>query len=219
MMQIDQSIGRCWRQCSLLLVVLGLFVGCQKEEGIQNYVAPNLQRKDNSTPPEASKERIVGIIAPNGTTNRHGWFFFKLRGPADKVAEQMPNFNAWVDSIRFVQHNDETAKNAIVETVTWNAPPGWVEQSPREGDPRMAVFQIGAATDKLDCGVSEARGSLLDNINRWWHDQLGQPEIGAGELDNMLQFRKIRGRDVFFVDLAGPGSAGKGMMAPHPKIR
>jgi hypothetical protein len=196
--------GRRW---AAVVAACLLACGCKKEEGVRTYEPPAEVKPPPASPPAEVKERIVGVIAPNG--NGPGWYFFKMRGPADQVAGQLPAFESWVASVRFVKLDNQA-------TVIWDTPSGWTEG---RGDAfRMAVFKSGAA-EKLDISVAEARGSLLDNVNRWRRDQLGLPEVGAGELDALLQWRKLNGRDAFAVDLAGPGGKKNAMTPPfaHPK--
>jgi len=210
---------RTWcdgRLACVVLIALALS-GCGKPEGIREQTVPRIESNKNAPAVVEGKERIIGVIAPNATPAVNGWFFFKLRGPAEQVAAQLPAFEAWIESIRFEAR--VRGKNAE-EIVTWTTPPGWKQEEPAEGDPRIAVFKFGPDGEQLDCGVSTARGGLLDNVNRWANQQLGRPQIGAGELDRVLQHRTIDGRNVFLVDLTGPGGKGKVMMMapPHGKM-
>jgi len=206
-----------WRDNFLPCVMLLMAVGCADPESVRQQTAPKIESNAASAPIGAAKERIIGVIAPNASTDKHGWFFFKLRGPESQVAAELPAFNAWVDSIRFDTRRDG---NNVRETVSWTTPETWKQEVPREGDPRLTVFQIGGKDSQLDCGVSTVSGSLLDNINRWGAQQLGRPVLGAGEMDRVLQYRTIDGRNVFLVDLTGPGGTGKAMvMPPHGKVQ
>ncbi|MCE9530278.1 MAG: hypothetical protein K8T89_03960 [Planctomycetes bacterium] len=189
------------RQRFLLLgMVVFVFTGCKDPEGIEQRVPPKVDEKPYAEPDVEKKERIIGLIMPQGTLP--GWWFFKLRGPADKVEAQSKAFKAWIASIEILDESRALPK--------WETPPGWVPSG--RDDIRMALFAIGKPEDGLDCGVSYVPGTLLDNINRW-REQVGLPKRGAGDLDHLMEPVMINGRRAFFVDVSGPGGPKK-MMGP-----
>jgi hypothetical protein len=68
----------------------------------------------------------------------------------------------------------------------------------------------------VDLAVSEARGELLANINRW-RGQAGVKPITAADIDTRCRVLTVDGRRVVVVDVSGPGGKGGGMMPPFAK--
>src|SRR5690606_21763390 len=101
-------------------------------------------------------------------------WFFKLSGPADKVAAQEKRFDAFVGSLNVQAPAASTSASAVA---TWTMPPGWHED-PEKKDFRVVAFHVGDARLHADVVVSSMGknqvGSLADNIIRW-RRQVGLP--------------------------------------------
>ena len=210
-MALERRHPAAWvgpRRAALFLVALAaLLPGCKEEEGL---------RRSESTPPEAAevrppagpaKERILGAIVPVGGQDG-GWWFFKLKGPAEAVAAQRADFDRFIASVRFT----DDAKKPFA----WTLPEGWKEQP---ADPKLpggiATLAIEGKVP-LQLTVSRAGGTLLMNVNRW-RGQVGLGPVSPVELDKVAEYRTVAGRTFVCVDLAGPGGDGKSMIPPFAK--
>jgi hypothetical protein len=179
--------------------------------------------------PDKPRQRMLAAIIPRG---RSAWFL-KLVGPAETVAAQKANFDAFVRSLRFAAPPDE--KIALHDepapappggssfmnqglgprvetpaTLTFAAPPGWAQDaSPKQM--RAYSFQIKSGDEAAEVVLtrlpSAGIGSLPDNINRW------RGQVGLGPVTDIsphLPPRKfdIGGQGGAIFDLDGPGDGG-----------
>jgi hypothetical protein len=128
------------------MLVLSSLAGCQRAE-IRRYTVERLKT-----------DRTLAVLVPDGTT---AWYF-KLTGPAARVADREQDFRALVGSIQLVS-------NAPPQ---WNLPVDWI-QLPGEGM-RYATLQYSKDGSPLELSViSLPIGDLpiddyvLQNVNRW----------------------------------------------------
>src|SRR5688500_18915102 len=97
-------------------------------------------------------------------------------GPADVVAAQKANFDAFIRSIQFHAHghdHDHGHKHAPakVQKLAWAAlPAGWAEDK-TEKKFRIHSFKVEQGGETADLAVTriafEQAGSMMDNVNRW----------------------------------------------------
>lgn len=184
------------------LLVCLLFVGCQAEEGITQYQVP----REN----QALAQRLRVAIVKTGDQNN---WFFKLVGAPETLALYDKEFDAFVQSIRIKDNKPE-----------WELPRGWSEVP---GPPMSMRYKtLRLTTEKetpLDLTVSQAKGDLLANINRWRRQDLHLPEF-ATEADLKAAKPPILGEipvgdtRVTLVDMVGTKprrSGGMGMTPPR----
>ena len=190
-----------------------------------------------SEPEHVEKIAILGGIAPAG--NGSEWWFFKMTGPVEMIRAERPNFEAFIKSLQF---------NPLAETDwKWQVPAGWNESFSLPGGGRIATFRthqnietyfppasgvLGAAgglhllmrVEDLyglyfpELTVSLARGSLIDNVNRW-RTQVGLANLLPSDLNRYMRLVPVEHAVVFVVEMAGPtlkAPPRKAMMAdPH----
>ncbi len=166
----------------VVIAALVAFAGCEKE-GIQHYRAP-----------KPILYRLLAAIVPQGDK----FWFFKLSGPEDAVAEHKQEFDAFLDSLAFPADKPPT----------WKLPAGWRDG---EADPmRVATLLLGPNDDPLELAVSRfprdpanEKEALLANVNRW-RDQMGLVHIEADRLAEIAPPRDLHGVTARVVDMVGP---------------
>ena len=185
----------------LLLLVISSLPGCRRAE-IRQYTVERLKT-----------DRTLAALVPDKTT---AWYF-KLTGPAERVADREQDFRTLVQSIQLVD-------NAPPQ---WNLPNDWIQQ-PGEGM-RYATLQYSKDGNPLELTVIPLPIGdlpfdeyLLQNINRWRKELKLKPlalaEIQAGSetmelanttatLVNLLGSRDKRQRPPF-MDNPPPAPGG-----------
>lgn len=177
--------------------------------------------------------RLLGAVMPHGEKV----YYFKLSGRADVVGPQKENFNAFINSIRFTEHNHgPVASEPIGPTPTpmpatpaqaeapaglsYSAPQGWIKDAPMPL--RVVSFRIGAGAKLVEVIVSRmpatGSGSYLSNINRW-RGQVGLPPSNQDD-PQPVKPMIIAGVDGMIFDYVGPGdaaSAKRMLLAWAPK--
>jgi hypothetical protein len=171
---------------------------------------------DLATPPDKSPpQRMLAAIVPHGS---RVWFF-KLVGPAEIVAAQKQNFDAFVSSL--APGSSESAPPSVAQVPAptntssvlrhWTAPPEWRE-IPNSTPPRMLAFKVGPDADPAELIVTRfplnGAGSFGDNINRW------RNQLGLGPIDdpNTVPLADIKvGPDGqgMLIEIENPGPDGK----------
>lgn len=96
---------------------------------------------------------------------------------SNMVGRGVPKQAAMPRAPRQVAQNDDAGKPAIPE---YDQPEGWVKQPP--GKFAVIVLEASDETSKVGITVTPARGSRLDNVNRW-RGQLGLNPLTEKELD------------------------------------
>jgi hypothetical protein len=138
------------------LLALLLLAGCRADEGITEYQVP----REN----QPQSLRLLVAIVPDA--NQNNWFF-KLLGPTDAVTQHQKKFESFVQSIRVKDNKPD-----------WKLPEGWSETDNPARGMRYKTLRITPPGEAaLDVAVSEARGDLLANVNRWRRQDLGLPEF------------------------------------------
>jgi hypothetical protein len=194
----------------LLALALVAIVGCQKDE-ISHYQVPRLEIPAQEKPAGAQPLRMITAIFPQQDRT----WFFKVSGPPEEVEKHKPEFERFIQSVRFTKKGDPP--------ITWTAPEGWQREAPSAL--RVATFRFGSKDNPLELSVTplgREAGSLLDNVNRW-RGQLGLNKIDEAELNKMVREMVVDGVKAMVVDLTGTGSAKGRMNAPfakgHPPIQ
>ncbi|HEY7120296.1 MAG TPA: hypothetical protein VH475_27150 [Tepidisphaeraceae bacterium] len=168
-----------------------------------------------------TQQRMLGAIVPGAGKV----WFFKLSGPADKIAPQRDTFEEFVKSVQFGAPSQASSAeagkpigeppvpaggNAAIEGIaSYTLPEGWqIDPNPRPM--RAGTIVVGGGDERADLAITRLGanfGDKLSNINRW-RAQAGLPPVGdpgaAGGQDVTL----AQGPAVIY-DFAGPESAGK----------
>jgi hypothetical protein len=195
------------------VVLLFSLVGCTPAEQVSRYTAPkdpnDKEQPADMRPAGEAKIRILGAIAPAGD----GWYFFKFQGlkstdtyPPKLIEPHAAEFDAFLKSLKFPPNGPPT----------WTVPAGWEPATVESAIPRIATFRMKSDDTTVDLAVSEARGELLANINRW-RGQAGAKPIGEADIETRCRVLTVDGRRVVVVDASGPGGKGGGMMPPFAK--
>ena len=227
-----------------LAMICGLVVsGCGQQEDIRHYPVPkaaSVETDSKSAMPDGHPElpeghpelspqmpaghpdvsgqgqkkpgRMLGAIA---IRDNRSWYF-KMTGSDEAVQDQMEEFLALVQSIKFAGADGSPS---------WKLPEGW-KQEPSSGM-RFATIRVPAADPPLEMSViplpnlsGGVEQTLLENINRW-RGQMSVPALGVGDLkefsDSTGEVRTVKaadGSDVTLVNFIGTMSSGSSMRAP-----
>ena len=142
--------------------------------------------------------RTLAAIMPAGEMT----VFFKITGESALVAEQKPQFLAWLKSVDTGGGDGESAPEAPAPASApavsggserasgggadglpnWQVPSGWKAAGPKPM--RLASFDIPDAAGNGDVSISKLSGNgggLLANVNRW-RGQVGLAPLEAGAL-------------------------------------
>ena len=142
--------------------------------------------------------RTLAAILPAGEMT----VFFKITGESALVAEQKPQFLAWLKSVDTGGGGGESAPEASASSSApavsggserasgggadglpnWQVPSGWKAAGPKPM--RLASFDIPDAAGNGDVSISKLSGNgggLLANVNRW-RGQVGLAPLEAGAL-------------------------------------
>jgi hypothetical protein len=164
--------------------------------------------------------RTLAAILPAGEMT----VFFKITGENALVAEQKPQFLAWLKSVDTGGGADAASETpapassketgspgatAVAGGGTdglpnWQVPAGWKAAGPKPM--RLASFDIPDAAGNGDVSISKLNGDgggLLANINRW-RGQVGLPALEASALaSNSKTLATAGGDPATWVELAG----------------
>jgi hypothetical protein len=168
---------------TVALVAAVAVAGCQDDQ-IRHYRVPRIE------PPAT---RLLAAILPFG---EKVWFV-SVSGPAPAVGDLLPQFERFVQTIRFPENQRRR--------VTWDLPADWHREPSRE-PLRYATFRAGpnALEVKVNAFGPES-GDLLNNVNRW-RGQIGLVGIKAEELSTISRPITVNGVAGTFVDMTGPGA-------------
>jgi hypothetical protein len=208
--------------------------GCRKAEQIEERTEPIPL---NETPYiDADMDAKVGLlvgIAPLGQ-ERDRWCFFKMVGPPEALLRERKRFEELIDSLEYLPEN--------ATPFSWGTPKGWrrlpgtefrlatFKTGPfptemllgRFDDPAIraaiSAFQVAYDSRFVEISVSKAGGSILANVNRWRHNDLGLPPITVVDLPRLLRYRSLETATIILIEMAGPGGKKSAMPAFHPPI-
>lgn len=166
--------------------------------------------------------RTLAAILPAGEMT----VFFKITGENALVAEQKPQFLAWIKSVdtgggesaseastapssapapASVAPAAASAPSASADGLpAWQVPAGWKAAGPKPM--RLASFDIPDAAGNGDVSISKLNGDgggLLANVNRW-RGQVGLPALEASALAaNSKSVPTAGGEPATWVELVG----------------
>lgn len=179
------------------------------------------------TGPEVAGKPQLRMLAAM-VENQGKMWFFKAVGPAEKMAGQRENFEAFLKSLKFGEspaiaqqqqaapaNQPQQAAQAGAKTTgltAWTKPEGWTQdEKPRSM--RELTFFAGPEDARAEVIVSRMGGNfggLLANINRW-RQQVGLGPV-ASERDQPATMLQLGGGAAAQFDMAGPaGDNGKAM--------
>ncbi|MCM8542704.1 MAG: hypothetical protein NE328_20730 [Lentisphaeraceae bacterium] len=169
-----------FRNCTIfILLSCLLFTSCQEKDKIRvlevdTGVDHKKAVKEEKAMPSLAENvnLIMGIVIP--TSNRQ--WFIKMAGPYEEFENKdvTPMFDKLRETIRFDDYS--------VEVVTFELAEGWVFK--REKGFIHSSITHPKYSSKFT--ISSARGSLLDNVNRWY-GQLGMQPITDFGLTQVVQ--------------------------------
>jgi hypothetical protein len=188
-----------------IILLIGL-AGCKPTDQVSRYTAPKdpVDIDTISDEPEGDEPPVgvLGAIAPTGKPDT--WYFFKFQPagmgvmyPPKALARHKEDFMTFLKSVKFPAEGDGEP--------TWTLPKGWKQVEVRSMVQRIATLRMKKSETVVDLAVSEARGSLIENINRWRVQQVGIDPITEAEIETKCQTIMIDGRKVIVVDISGPG--------------
>ncbi len=213
------------------LLAVCLLSGCQKQEEISRYTVkkmPTVERPARAAKPPGSpmrpaghgpgmSERMLGAIASQGRTV----WVFKVAGPKDVVADQMPKFLGLMKSLKFGEDATEPPQ--------WALPEGWTEQ--KNEDPKSPrVSTVLVKTDDKELSLAVLRLPLPNDlpvermplmIVNMWCEQLGLPEKTDADLnaeeqpkDAEVQHLNVAGTPITLVNFLAPESPARTGLGP-----
>jgi hypothetical protein len=92
------------------------------------------------------------------------------------------------------------------EQVTFDTPKGWREIKDAAFSHRAATLEVGEGDAKAEVTIiamGKAAGSLLANVDRWAHKELGLPEVTERDLNELVKRAVVSGSPAHYVDLTG----------------
>lgn len=192
---------------SVIFILLSslLFSSCTKEAeigvlevdtGVDHKKAPEKEKRMSGLPENVNL--IMGIVIP--TSNRQ--WFIKMAGPYEEFKKVTPMLDKIRETIKFDDYS--------VEVVTFDIAEGWVFK--REKGFIHSSVTHPDLTSKFT--ISSAKGSLLDNVNRWY-GQLGMQPINNFGLTQLVQKTNINGYFGLIIPIVKTKGAGAATENPH----
>ena len=200
----------------LSLTLLASFVLCScKEEAGVTVLEVDTGVKHKDTPVEEKKmsalpeyvNLIMGLVIP--TSNRQ--WFVKLAGPSSEFQKVQAMFDKLRSTIKFDDYS--------VEVVTFELEEGWIKT-------REKGFVHSSITHpdlKSKITISSAKGTLLDNVNRW-RRQLGMGPISAPMLAQLVEMKyisttNVNGYFAIAVPVIKEASSAQANQPAHPPMK
>jgi hypothetical protein len=123
-------------------------------------------------------------------------WFVKFSGPGPALNEQVAAFDTYLASIRFPGGYENAPE--------WKLPAGWTDGPTRNAmGIVIRTVRVGNANPPLELTVSQARGGVQGNVDRW-AGQVGAP-AGAALLPKYTRSTTTAdGRTGVRVDITGP---------------
>ena len=153
-----------------------MLAGCERNEEITSYSVP----KESDRVTAADSGDVAGQAAAAGQP--------QLPPGHPAIGPTPPNAPATPPATPMAEAGDPH----------WTLPPKWKPLPLGMVD--FARFATSDAAGALPVTVTEARGSMLNNVNRW-EGQFGLPRTPEAELGKVLRETKINGVQAFDVDL------------------
>ncbi len=96
--------------------------------------------------------------------------------------------------------------DATRKGVSWNTPPGWVEQPASQM--RVGSFRVPGKDDRVSdvsiIPLGAMAGTDLQNINRW-RGQINLAPVAETDLKDLIEKRRAGKRNISFVNMTGGG--------------
>jgi hypothetical protein len=176
------ELVRFLRACLIFSSVF--LAGCRAEDPIERYEVEHIDR-----------EWLVLRVAV--FEHADTVWFFRLSGPEALVKEQMPAFEALVESVRF----DDTKKPPI----TFADPKEWTKDPKLKM--RFASYLIETKPKPIEVKISPMEREnfeWLPNIHRW-QKELNLPLAEPNEIKDLKKPGKVGDHDLTWVDMKGLG--------------
>lgn len=177
--------------------VLGV-PACTPSDSVRSYTVPKATQRTTgpdvteSATADAGEYRFLGAMYP---ANDPVWFV-KFAGPGPALDAQVQAFDEFLASITFPKGFEGSPE--------WKLPAGW-----KDGPTRNAMgivirtVHIGSSKPPLELTVSQARGGVQGNVDRW-AGQVGAP-TGPDLLGKYTRSTKTAdGHAGVRVDVTGP---------------
>lgn len=137
--------------------------------------------------------RLLGVLLTRDTGP--GALFVKFVGPADVIADNADEFDAFVASIDWGAPAAES-----VSSFVWSVPAGWT-QEPGARAMRDVTLTKGGCELYISV-LGGGGGGLLANVNRW-QGQFGAAPLGVADLAGLERVPCL-GSEAYVVDAEGP---------------
>lgn len=202
-------------RCVALAVALAV-AGCSESETIRVLDEPKTPPAATPTVPAEQKQyRTLAAMVPGDSGGKETayWWFFKMSGKAEAMAKYEADF----DKIIATVHSSASE----TEPITWELPPGWKRTEGGGSGFAKRYATLTAPGGDAEIAISQAGGSVLINVQRWWGQLWGgdkQSEITPIMLDTLVRQQIVKGRLILRVDLYGPKDPNAKrpmMMNPH----
>lgn len=161
--------------------------------------------------PESNDPAAVRIVAAIFLYGGESWFF-KMSGPQEAVASQVPAFDGFVRELKFFDSDTPPASDSkqSASELAFDIPQGWTESS--GSSMRIASYEIikegfPAADFSITSFPGDA-GGLSANVNRW-RRQLGLPSWSDEQIENERKIIEHGDLSFAFFDLKPSGDAEK----------
>ena len=190
-----------------LVLLLSMFFGCQRQEGITTYTVERETAPRSVTDYEAvarSLDRVLVAILPQGD---QAWFF-KMAGPAEMIERHRKDFLAFLKTAAPADKSDATPQ--------WQLPKGWEEKGPSS---MRAATLVLPGDQPVEIAVSSLpltddwNDFLNRNVNRWL-GQLGQAPLSGATIEQLVDEVATKAGPATVVELAGVMKAARGAN-PH----
>src|SRR5436305_649877 len=183
-------------------LVLLAAAGCQ-DETIRPYRAARI-----AAPPT----RLRGAILPV----RERVWFATVSGPASAVGELLPQFEAFVMSLRFPENERRLVNWTLA--ADWHREPNVIRKEDKRlgltrASLRYATFRAGPYGLEVKVhSFGPESAAVLPNVNRW-RGQIGLKNIAEAELPQVTRPINVDGIAGTFVDMTGLGANTRPMAA------
>lgn len=175
--------------------------------------------------PDGSGQRYyIAVIG-----REQGSWFIKMLGSAQTVAAELPNFNAFLQSIRFNDSGTPVDASADAQVAApsspapagppepasaspldFKLPAGWQQKSPDPSGMRIVSLVAGAGESQAESFVvrlPKDSGSVISNVNRW-RGQVGlEPVDDVAQADPQAQ--TVGGEKGTLFDFTGKAGSGE----------
>lgn len=198
---LSNSLHSCSAAARATLLLLPfIFAGCTKPPAIAAYSVPKEPAPATDAAVATGPDRMLAALITHKDKDGQLAWFFKLAGPADKIASYKEPFETFGSSVSFPA--DKEGEPA------WTLPSGWQEEQGGAQN-RFATIKIPGESPPLEITVtvmpwrdSDEPEQLLMNLNRW-RKQLSLAPIELVNIADAIRVVKAAAGRAIFVDLLG----------------